>query len=108
MREKSYDVVIVGSGDGGGAVAKELAPLAAVGKRIAVLAREARQPLGAPYVWVSAPAGPDAYAHELYASLRQLDATGCDVILVEQLPAAPEWLAVKDRLTRAAASTDER
>ena len=84
------------------------ASLARQGKRIAVLAREARQPLGAPYVWVAAPAGPDAYAHELYASLRQLDAAGCDVILVEQLPAAPEWLAVKDRLTRAAASTDER
>ena len=37
MREKSYDVVIVGSGAGGGAVAKELAPLAAAGKKIAVL-----------------------------------------------------------------------
>ncbi len=37
MRELDYDVVIVGSGAGGGAVAKELAPLAAAGKRIAVL-----------------------------------------------------------------------
>ena len=37
MREKSYDVVIVGSGAGGGTVAKELAPLAAAGKKIAVL-----------------------------------------------------------------------
>ncbi len=37
MREKSYDIVIVGSGAGGGAVAKELAPLAAAGTRIAVL-----------------------------------------------------------------------
>ena len=37
MRELSYDVVIVGSGAGGGTVAKELAPLAADGRRIAVL-----------------------------------------------------------------------
>jgi long-chain-alcohol oxidase len=37
MRELDYDVVIIGSGAGGGAVAKELAPLAADGRRIAVL-----------------------------------------------------------------------
>ena len=37
MREVDYDVVIVGSGAGGGAVAKELAPLAAAGKRVVVL-----------------------------------------------------------------------
>ena len=37
MREREFDVVIVGSGAGGGAVAKELAPLAAEGRRIAVL-----------------------------------------------------------------------
>jgi long-chain-alcohol oxidase len=37
MREKSYDIVIIGSGAGGGAVAKELGELAAAGKRVAVL-----------------------------------------------------------------------
>jgi choline dehydrogenase-like flavoprotein len=37
MLKKSYDVVIIGSGAGGGAVAKELAPLCAEGKKIAVL-----------------------------------------------------------------------
>jgi len=37
MRELDYDVVIIGSGAGGGAVAKELAPMAVDGKRIAVL-----------------------------------------------------------------------
>jgi choline dehydrogenase-like flavoprotein len=37
MRDLSYDVVIIGSGAGGGAVAKELAPLAAAGKKVAVL-----------------------------------------------------------------------
>jgi choline dehydrogenase-like flavoprotein len=37
VRERDYDIVIVGSGAGGGAVAKELAPLARDGLRIAVL-----------------------------------------------------------------------
>ncbi len=37
MVEKTYDVVIVGSGAGGGTVAKELAPLCRQGLRIAVL-----------------------------------------------------------------------
>jgi len=37
MGERDFDIVIVGSGAGGGAVAKELAPLAADGRRIAVL-----------------------------------------------------------------------
>ncbi len=37
MREKAYDVVIVGSGAGGGTVAKALSPLCREGVRIAVL-----------------------------------------------------------------------
>jgi choline dehydrogenase-like flavoprotein len=37
MRERDFDVVIIGSGAGGGVVAKELAPLCADGKRVAVL-----------------------------------------------------------------------
>jgi choline dehydrogenase-like flavoprotein len=37
MREREFDIVIVGSGAGGGAVAKELGPLCASGVRIAVL-----------------------------------------------------------------------
>ena len=37
MREMEYDVVIIGSGAGGGVVAKELAPLCADGKKIVVL-----------------------------------------------------------------------
>ena len=37
MREHNYDIVIVGSGAGGGAAAKELAPLCRQGARIAVL-----------------------------------------------------------------------
>ena len=43
-----------------------------------------------------------AYAHALYASLRELDAVGCDVLLVERPPAGAAWDAVNDRLRRAA------
>ena len=37
MRERDYDVVIIGSGAAGGTVAQELGPLARDGRRIAVL-----------------------------------------------------------------------
>jgi len=37
MQEREYDIVIIGSGAGGGAAAKELAPLCAGGVKIAVL-----------------------------------------------------------------------
>jgi L-threonylcarbamoyladenylate synthase len=45
---------------------------------------------------------PSAYAHALYATLRELDALGLDEILIEQPPETPEWLAIHDRLNRAA------
>ena len=38
----------------------------------------------------------------MYRALRTLDEAGVDVILVEAVPDAPEWLAVRDRLARAA------
>jgi len=48
-----------------------------------------------------------AYAHALYASLRELDATGCDLLLVERPPAGADWDAVNDRLRRAAFGSGE-
>ncbi len=41
-------------------------------------------------------------AHELFAVLRELDATGVKLIWVETPPDALEWDGVRDRLTRAA------
>ncbi len=46
------------------------------------------------------------FARQLYAALRELDAAGCDVILVEAPPATAEWLVIQDRLRRAAAAFD--
>lgn len=71
------------------------------GKKLAVLAR-GEAPAGLNDVsWQTAPRAVAGYAHELYASLRRLDALGCAAILVEAPPAAPEWQGVNDRLRRA-------
>ncbi|MDR1367700.1 MAG: threonylcarbamoyl-AMP synthase [Candidatus Accumulibacter sp.] len=47
------------------------------------------------------PGTPEAYAHELYDSLRALDASGCDAILAEAVPDDSRWAAIADRLLRA-------
>jgi len=51
--------------------------------------------------WLRMPREPDGYAQKLYAALRELDGAGCELILVEAPPDAPEWAAVRDRLERA-------
>jgi L-threonylcarbamoyladenylate synthase len=43
------------------------------------------------------------YARSLYATLRRIDAAGFSVLLVQEPPQTVEWLAVRDRLMRAAA-----
>lgn len=48
------------------------------------------------------PADPRPYAARLYAALHALDAAGCEVIWIEQVPDAPEWAGIRDRLRRAA------
>lgn len=49
------------------------------------------------------PPDPEGYAQALYAALHDLDAAGATLILAERPPAEAAWLAVRDRLTRAAA-----
>jgi L-threonylcarbamoyladenylate synthase len=53
-------------------------------------------------VAVSLPGEPAGYAHGLYAALRELDAFGADIILVEAPPRDAAWSGVWDRLQRAA------
>lgn len=55
--------------------------------------------------WITAPADPARYGHDLYANLRTLDASGAKRIVVEQPPLDPAWEAVNDRLARAAAGS---
>ncbi len=79
---------------------------AAEGKRVAVLALgRAPTPLAA--FGRAAPADAKGYGHDLYANLRALDANRADLIVVEAPPADSAWEAVRDRLARAAAGTDE-
>ena len=58
--------------------------------------------LPAAHAQVRLPASPDGFAHALYASLRAMDHTGADLILVEAPPQGDAWLGVNDRLRRAA------
>ncbi|GGQ38947.1 L-threonylcarbamoyladenylate synthase [Couchioplanes azureus] len=48
-------------------------------------------------------ADPREYAADLYAALHRLDDAGVATILVKTPPPTEEWLAVRDRLSRAAA-----
>ncbi len=70
-------------------------------ERVVVLARRPA-PAGATMAWVEAPAEARGYAHDLYRNLRALDAAGYSRIVIEAPPDTPEWVAVRDRLTRAA------
>jgi L-threonylcarbamoyladenylate synthase len=53
---------------------------------------------------VAAPEEPQVYARELYSLLRALDRANVARILIEKLPETIEWIAVNDRLGRAAAA----
>ncbi|HRP97127.1 MAG TPA: L-threonylcarbamoyladenylate synthase [Rhodocyclaceae bacterium] len=72
------------------------------GRRVAVLACTCSDPHDARLIWQAAPADPAAFAHDLYANLRRLDACGADVILAESVPETEQWQAIRDRLDRAA------
>ncbi|SMC21858.1 L-threonylcarbamoyladenylate synthase [Andreprevotia lacus DSM 23236] len=48
------------------------------------------------------PGDPVGYARTLYATLREFDTQGFDTLLLEATPAQAAWLAVQDRVSRAA------
>ena len=77
----------------------------AAGRRIAVLAPEALTVDHENLLWSRASADAAQFANDLYARLRELDAMGCDLILVAAPPANERWRAVIDRLRRAAAGS---
>jgi L-threonylcarbamoyladenylate synthase len=51
--------------------------------------------------WVTMPANPRQYAHDLYLRLRELDKNHFKQIVIESVPSDREWDAVRDRLQRA-------
>ena len=78
-----------------------LQQLHAAHKKVAVL-HYLDQALEGLSAQIQLPNHPAKFAHELYASLRELDHANADVILVQTLPNSIEWEGVRDRLRRAA------
>ena len=76
------------------------------GRRVAVLAPEPFALDHRHLVWRAASADPARFAHDLYAVLRELDASGCDLLLVAAPANDEAWRAVADRLRRAAAGSN--
>jgi L-threonylcarbamoyladenylate synthase len=79
----------------------------ASGKKLALVARpsSAAEWAHAGHVhFIAAPEDPQSYARELYGLLRALDRANVERILIEKLPETMEWIAVNDRLGRAAAA----
>ena len=72
----------------------------ALGKRVAVLALGTLPP---GVDGLALPADAAGFAHGLYAGLRELDARGVNLLLVQRPPEGDAWLAVHDRLRRSAA-----
>jgi len=87
-----------------GRLADEVAAEAARGRSVGVWSR---QDPGGAACWLEAPADPERYAQAQYATLRELDGKGVDILLFEQPPGAPAWTAVRDRLGRAAVGSGE-
>jgi L-threonylcarbamoyladenylate synthase len=78
--------------------------------RVALVARASRAGRWAhadEVLFVAAPEDPDVYARELYGLLRALDRESVSRILIEKLPDTVEWIAVNDRIGRAAAAFGE-
>jgi len=103
----------------GAALQTEMDAQLSLGKRVAVLAFSAKprikpSPVGVgvrnarPLVWISTDAEPISYAQGLYANLRTLDAAQTSVILVEAPPLTPAWVAINDRLSRAAVGSGKK
>jgi L-threonylcarbamoyladenylate synthase len=84
---------------------ERVAALAKSGQRVAWIPFEASGADAPPGVTVvRLPTDPAGYAARLYDVLHELDDAGRDVIVVELPPASDEWLAVRDRLRRAASA----
>lgn len=73
------------------------------GRHCAVIAHSQPPLSDCPHYWIMLPAEPAGYAQGLYAAMREADAAGGSMIVIEAIPETPEWAAVNDRLGRALA-----
>ncbi|MCU0454026.1 MAG: L-threonylcarbamoyladenylate synthase [Bacteroidetes bacterium] len=74
----------------------------ASGKMTAVIVHTFELPVVRAHVVVRVAGDERSYAHQLYATLRSLDARGVSVIVVESVPGSGLWRTIADRLRRAA------
>ncbi len=72
----------------------------AAGQKVVLLVQEENADLS--YPQQKMPNNPTVYAQEIYATLRKLDQEQYDVLLLEIPPQGAEWLAIHDRINRAA------
>lgn len=79
-------------------------PALADGATVALVVFQPITALPDGYVQIVAPDDPARYARDLYAMLRELDRGGHARILLEAPPDHAAWLAVQDRIGRAAAA----
>jgi L-threonylcarbamoyladenylate synthase len=79
--------------------------LAAQPLKLAVYSRSLPAGAAPGFIHQRMPLRPEAAAHELFAMLREFDASAVQLIWVEEPPAGPEWDGVRDRLQRAAAAS---
>ncbi len=80
-----------------------IATHAAAGRRVTVLGKETSASAAGVRV-IKMPQTPEEYARQLYARLREADASGADRLLIEDVPSTDDWAAIRDRLRRASAT----
>jgi L-threonylcarbamoyladenylate synthase len=73
------------------------------GRKCAVLAHSQPPMADCPHHWIMLPADAAGYAKALYAAMREADASGSALIVIEAPPVDAGWTAVNDRLGRALA-----
>jgi L-threonylcarbamoyladenylate synthase len=98
---------IAETADGGRARVEELARTGHRVGWVPIGTREAFAP-SARVIVMPLPPEPALYANRFYATLHALDILLPERIVVAMPPDSPEWLAVRDRLHRAAAPASER
>ena len=78
--------------------------LGAQARHMATYSRTPMRSASAEVLRLTMPTDPAQAAHELFATLRQLDEQGVALIWIESPPEDASWNGVRDRLSRAAAS----
>ena len=84
-------------------IARRLQTLGVHANNLGVWSRAPLADAGTGLLWRQQSGDAAVAAHDLFATLRELDARGVQQIWVELPPDTPEWEGVRDRLRRAAA-----